>query len=336
MLPSLPTTMRAAVLHSYNGVVTIEDREIIPPRAGDVIVKIAASPLNPSDVMFTYGMYGFRKPLPTVPGFEASGVIVAVGEGVDASRIGQRVACFAGNDDGAWAEYMRIPATNAYPVLDSISDEQASMLLVNPLTARALVEIAQNASGSSAIVQTAAASALGKMIIRLAAEQGIPTINIVRRAESVDELTALGAAHVLDSSSADFEHTLRELAAKLNARVAFDAVGGDLSGRILHLMPRNSRIIVYGGLSLQPVTISLDDLIFRGKHVEGFWLSTWLPTIAPPRLLSIWQEEQAHIGDTYKTDVRARYGLEDIGRALADYSGQMSGGKVLLTFMPED
>ena len=72
-------TMRAAVLKNYNGLLTVEERDIPTPRSGELLIKIAASPINPSDVMFTYGMYGIRKPLPAIPGFEASGVVVAVG-----------------------------------------------------------------------------------------------------------------------------------------------------------------------------------------------------------------------------------------------------------------
>ena len=325
---SLPKTMRAAILYNYNGVLTVEDREVLPPRSGELLIKLAAAPINPSDVMFTYGMYGIRKPLPTVPGFEASGVIVAVGAGVDENRVGQRVACFAGSDDGAWAEYLRIPATNAFPVADHISDEQASMMLVNPLTARALVDMVD---GSHALVQTAAASALGKMIHRLATEKGIVTINIVRRDESVAELKALGVEYALNSKSDGFDAEFRELTKTLNVRICFDAVAGELTGRLLHLMPRGSRMIVYGGLSMQPVSIGVDDLIFRHKQVEGFWLSTWMPTLAPSHLLSIWQEEQAHIADTFKTEVRARYPIDHVAEALADYSAQMSGGKVLIT-----
>ena len=321
-------TMRAAVLKNYNGLLTVEERDIPTPRSGELLIKIAASPINPSDVMFTYGMYGIRKPLPAIPGFEASGVVVAVGAGVDPGRLGQRVACFAGTDDGSWAEYMRVPATNTFPVADHVSDEQASMMLVNPLTARALVDMVE---GQHAFVQTAAASALGKMIQRLASERGLTAINIVRRGEAVAELQALGAEHVLNSHDANFEETFRDLAKSLNARLCFDAVAGELTGRLLHLMPRGSRMIVYGGLSMQPVTIGLDDLIFRHKQVEGFWLSTWMPTLSPAHLQSIWQEEQTHIGGTFKTDVRARYPIDQIAEALAEYSAHMSGGKVLIT-----
>lgn len=325
---TLPKTMRTAVLHAYNGALTVEERPLMPPRSGELLVKIAASPINPSDVMFTYGMYGIQKPLPTTPGFEASGVIVAVGDGVDTHRVGQRVACFAGKDDGTWAEYMRLPATNAFPVADSVSDEQASMMLVNPLTARALVD---KAHGASALVQTAAASALGKMIIRLAADTGIATINVVRRDESVAELKALGVEYAFNSHSDTFDADFREAARQLNARIGVDAVAGDLTGRLLHLMPRGSRMIVYGGLSLQPVSIGMGDLIFKGKSVEGFWLSSWLPTLSPPHLMQIWADAQAQIAQTYKTDVRARYPLDHIAAALTDYQGQMSGGKVLIT-----
>jgi NADPH:quinone reductase-like Zn-dependent oxidoreductase len=71
----------------------VEDRPVLPPGKGEALVKVAAAPINPSDLGFIWGGYGFRKPLPCVPGFEGSGTIVAVGEGVNEARIGERVAC---------------------------------------------------------------------------------------------------------------------------------------------------------------------------------------------------------------------------------------------------
>ncbi|MCS7072826.1 MAG: alcohol dehydrogenase catalytic domain-containing protein, partial [Anaerolinea sp.] len=144
------------------------DCPIPQPGPGEVLVRIAAAPLNPSDLMFVQGLYGLRKNLPVIPGFEGSGTIAALGPDVTDLHIGQRVACFAGAGDGTWAEYMVTGAANCLPVPDSIDMEEAAMLLVNPLTARALLDRAQE-TGGGALVQTAAASALGQIIIRLAA-----------------------------------------------------------------------------------------------------------------------------------------------------------------------
>lgn len=323
------TTMRAAVLSDYTGAgaITVEERPIPQPKAGEVLVKIAASPINPSDQMFIIGGYAFRKPLPTVPGFEASGTVVAVGDGVDAGAwLGRRVACFAGDGDGTWAEYMATSVGACIPLIDAISDEQAAMLLVNPLTAWGMMDIARD-RGLKAVVQTAAAGALGKMIIRLGQRWGIETINIVRRESQVDALRRLGAAHILNSSTPTFSADLRGLCASLGAKLAFDAVGGVMTGDVLNAMPRGSSVMVYGGLSLEACAIQLGDLIFREKRVEGFYLPNWM---RGGRMGAALADVYATLDD-FGSTVRARYPLAQVCDALADYAGDMSGGKVLIT-----
>lgn len=326
--------MRAVVIPQYalgyDHVTTVSDHPEPTPKAGEVVVKIAASPINPSDLSFVQGMYGIRKTPPVVGGFEASGVISAVGEGVDPSRIGQRVACFAGDGDGTWAEYVATSQYAALPVPEAASLEQASMMLVNPLTAWALIEKAR-AAGVSAIVQTAAGSALGGMIRRLAGRYNIAVIDIVRRDEQVTALQSEGAAYVLNSSADGFDSLLRERCRSLNALLAFDAVGGDLTDRVLRAMPNGATITVYGGLAAAPVTIGVDQLIFRDKKVDGFWLSRWLPS-AGQQVMAAWLDVSAGIGAEYHSEIRARYRLEDAAQVLSDYAAQMSGGKVL--FVP--
>lgn len=204
------------------------------------------------------------------------------------------------------------------------------MLIVNPMTAWALLNNARQ-MGINAVVQTAAASALGRMIIRLGQRMNIQMINIVRRAEQIDELHTLGAKYVLNSSADDFDRQLREICKAQNVQLAFDAVAGEMTGRLLQAMPNGARVTIYGGLSDQPCTIPLDQLIFRGKSVDGFWLSTWLPAQEPARLQNIMQEVQALMGSELQTEVRGRYGLQDAAKALHEYAAQMSGGKILFT-----
>ena len=326
-MQSIPSTMQAAVVHEYGGQVTVEERQVSVPSAGEVLVRIAAAPVHPADYIYTRGEYGFRKPLPSVVGIEASGVVVAVGQGIDESMIGQRVACFAGAEDGAWAEYMCTGAANCIPLPAHIDDEQGALMIVNPVSAYALMEMV---NGVPAVVNTAAASLLGRMMLRLAMRRGIEMINVVRRDEQVLDLQSLGAKHVLNCTAPDFESRLHELCHRLNARIAFDAVSGTLSGQVLRAMPDGSYMVVYGFLSFEPCAISPHDLIFRGKSVDGFWAVTWLAHASMEKLGAVVTDVLTGIGGDYRSEIRARYPLSEARRALEDHRNHMSGGVVLM------
>jgi NADPH:quinone reductase len=327
--------MKAVVLHSYDGIpaLTVEDRPLPEPGKGEVVVKIAAASINPADLMFIQGQYGFKKPLPTVPGFEGTGTITAVGEGVNPDQwVGKRVTCVSGSSgDGTWIEYMAVPVALCSPIQDSVTDEQGTTLFINPLSAWAMIDITKQ-RGVKAIVQTAAGSALGQMIWRLAAQQGIETINIVRRAEQAEELRAAGMANVLVSSADDFDSALRDLAKSLNATLAFDAVGGEMCDRVLRALPNGSTLVLYGNLSMETPLIGADQLIFRNKSVDGFWLIDWLGAQDGARMGEIWGQVQEFAGNVLSSEIRARYSLEQVTDALTLYSQQMSGGKLL--FVP--
>jgi NADPH:quinone reductase-like Zn-dependent oxidoreductase len=328
----IPSSGKAVALSAYEpnfDNLTVEDRPIAALEAHDVMVQIAASPINPSDVMFIYGRYGVRKPLPAIPGFEASGRVIAAGEKAG-YLLGQRVACFAPEQEGTWMQYLTTNSLNCFPVGDEISDEQAAMMLVNPLTAWALMDIARE-SGVKTVVQTAAASALGKMIVRLGEQFGIETVNIVRRDGQIADLQAAGARYILNSSEPTFEKHLRELCRSLEVQLAFDAVGGELTGQVVRAMPNRARMIVYGGLSEAPVEIGVDQLIFKAKQISGFWLSYWMRDAGLEKVVQAWMEVQAQIGSAFQTNIRARYGLEQVRDALVDYTAHMTDGKVLIT-----
>lgn len=324
--------MRAVVIDAYVpgfDHLRVEERSIPAPGPGEVQVQIAASPLNPSDLMFVQGFYGIRKNLPVVPGFEAAGTITAVGDGVDAGRVGQRVACFA-DTDGPWAEYMVTRERLCLPIPDGLATENAAMLLVNPLTAYALIALAEQ-RGAAAIVQTAAASALGRMIVRLAAQRGLRVINVVRRPEQVAVLQAAGAEYILDSSEPTFERHLRDACRALNAPLAYDAVGGALTDTLLRALPNGGTVTVYGGLAGQPAQVGVDQLIFKNKRVDGFWLSAWLTQVDPMAQMAAWLAVCADAETIYRSDVQARFPFESVREAVQTYAANMTGGKVVLT-----
>ena len=326
--------MTAVVLESYSGVeaLQVEKRPVPRPGKNEVLVKMEASPINPSDLMFIQGLYGFTKPAPTVPGFEGSGTVVAAGSGLAARYLmGKRVACASPmTGDGTWAEYMVTTTNSALPLKDTVTLEQGAMSIVNPLTAVALIMIAKQ-GGHKTIVSSAAASALGQMLIRLARSEGINVINIVRREEQVALLKKLGATIVLNSSDPEFEKHLKETCRQHKARLAFDAVAGPLAAQILNAMPKKGRLTIYGGLSLQESSINPISFIFEGKSIDGFWLTPWLAQNSFLKNLRIWRRAQNLMDGDLRTEIRARYSLENAQKAVADYQASMTGGKVLIT-----
>ena len=295
-----------------------------------MLVKVAASSINPSDLSFMEGLYGFRKPTPVVPGFEGAGIVVAVGGGVDGRLNGIRVACISqAEGDGVWAEYMVTSTSLALPLDKAVSLDQGAMSVVNPLTAIALLDIAKE-GGHKFIVNTAAASALGQMMNRLGALEGIQVINIIRRDGQRELLERQGATMILNSSEPDFGQQLRVLCRQYQVRLAFDAIAGSITRQLLEAMPADSKVTVYGGLSFQPAQALPGHLIFQGKIVDGFWLTSWLRKKSRSQSQRIWQRAQKLLPAELKSEVRARYPLQDAKKAALDYQEQMTGGKVLL------
>jgi NADPH:quinone reductase-like Zn-dependent oxidoreductase len=292
---------------------------------------MAASPINPSDLKFMVGEYGVRKALPVVPGFEGSGTVVAAGAGLVARlRMGRRVACMAPETgDGAWAEYMVAPAKRCIPLLGSVTLEQGATMVVNPWTAWALLDTARR-RGHRAAVHTAAASSLGRMMLRLGRRLSFPIVHVVRRPAQVELLRGMGAAHVLDSTAAGFDAQLKELCSQLNVTVAFDPVAGEMTGRALAAMPRGSRAIVYGSLSSAPCTVPPAELMYERKAVEGFWLSHWVADRGLLSLAKMALTAQKLAATAFVTEVRTRVGLEGAAEAIEAYKHDMTAGKVLI------
>jgi NADPH:quinone reductase len=162
---SIPATMKAVFLNKTGEVLIAKEVKTPVPQPGEVLVKIAAAPINPSDISMVRNAYKESDLNTFIPGLEGSGRVVAAGKGMlPGLWLGKRVACSAGSDSGGtWAEYMVTSATKCFPLNSKISDEQGSMSLVNPLTALAFFDIAKK-NNHKAIINNAAASALGRMV----------------------------------------------------------------------------------------------------------------------------------------------------------------------------
>lgn len=331
----IPDQMTAVVLDSYTGVeaLRVEQRPVPKPGKDEVLVKIAASPINPSDLALLEGHYGFDNPPPTVPGGEGAGTVVAVGPGsMGRYFFGKRVACLHhGDGDGVWAEYAVVSTKGgALPLDKSVNLEQGAMSAINPLTASAFLEIAKK-GGHKSIVLTAAASSLGQMVNRLGQSEGVQIINVVRREAQVEYLKQQGATIVLNSSEADFTGQLQEVCQQHKARLAFDAVAGPMTNQLLEGLLPGGKVTVFSALSNEVSQASHDQLLFENKSVDGFWLGPWLFNNKNLiQILMMWRRTQKLISTELKTEIRAQYPFQEAKKAVQDYLNQMTGGKILL------
>lgn len=341
-MTALPDTMFAVVQthEGYSGSATgptldsasdwLAEAELpLPtPGPGQVLIRLRAASVNPSDIHFIKGEYGQPRVKGSPAGFEGCGDVVATGDGAEALQ-GQRVA-FVAAGSGAWAEYVVTQAQMCIPLRPDISDEDGAAQIVNPLTAMAMVDIAR--SEGEAFVVSAATSQLGKLMCSLGRDLGLKPIALVRRAETLDTLRDLGAAEVLVTTDPDVSTQFAALSAQMKPRVFLDAVADQLSEQVFCAMPNGARWVCYGKLSADlPKLTQMGQLIFMSKRIEGFWLTRWMMDTPPADQMRVVAEVQARFADgRWKTDVSERLALRDVLPNLAD-ALKKSDGKVIIT-----
>jgi len=322
-------TMRAVVIEAHD-LSSAQVREVPrpQPQSSQVLVRMESSPINPSDLQYILGHYALKPTFPAIPGFEGAGTVIESGGGLlGSSLVGKRVGVVT---PGTWAEYVVIEAESCMPLKDEVDFDQASCIFINPMTVLMFKEVIKEGK-HKACVQTAANSALGRMLIRICRLEGIPTINIVRSEQSAQVLRDEGAENVLVSSAEDFAGALKALCTQFEATVAFDAVGGELTGKVLAGLINGGVVYVYGLLSGQPSTgISAADVIFCGKKLAGLWLSQWFPTKNAWTKQALVSEVQDHLNGALKSEIAGHFTLEQIQAALAAYTTNMSAGKTLI------
>ena len=262
---SLPATyLQLLSTVSEDGTLTMEmaEQPMPTPKPDQIIVRIEATPINPSDhgVMFGWADISAAKSTgagkdrvltaPIIPqgmsrmkarfgqalpiGNEGAGTVVAAGDDAYAqSLMGKVVAVMGG---GMYGEYRCVPAMMAMPLLEGDTAKDGASSFVNPLTALSMCET-MRMEGHTALVHTAAASNLGQMLNRICQADGVQLVNIVRRAEQAKLLRDMGAKYVCNSSDDDFMATLTDAIHETGATLAFDATGGGgLASQILSAM----------------------------------------------------------------------------------------------------
>jgi len=327
-----PPAMKAVFLEKPGGPLIVKETAIPDPASGEVIVKIAAAPVNPSDILRirnapnNYDLSNF------IPGLEGSGRVVAAGKGLLPHLwLGKRVSCSSKYpSSGTWAEYMVTSADNCFPLNRKVSDEQGSMSLVNPLTALAFFEIVRK-NGHKAIINNAAASALGRMVELLGRKARVPVINIVRNQRQVDTLKGLGSVYILNSTDPAFIDNLGSLSEKLEATLLFDSVCSRQLQQIIEVLPRRSSVIIYGNLSGEEhIMINPRSLIDKDAHISGFYLGNRAKENGLIKNMMNLLKVGRLMSSDLKINIQGRFPLIRAQEALDTYLKNMSAGKVLL------
>ncbi len=307
---------------------------------GQVVIRVLASPVNPSDDYFSRGLMGEVTTEPYICGFEGAGVITEVGAGVPHELIGKNVAVwpvFSGDAKGhtnLWAQYTRVPFDACLVLNEAINPEEYCGLFVNPLTALSFVRIVKDMK-QKAMVHTAAMSSLGRALLKICKAEGIAVIGVVRKLEDVKTLYDLGVKAALDLNSPKFVEELREACNKFGARVAFDAVAGDMTPMLIKAMPESSLIYVYGCLSdKMPDLTSMKDMMAK-KHIttEEFGVMSHKLMTDPEerkKAMEFIREDAATGGKLFKLAVAKRFRLDEFKEALDTYRRVAALGKVVL------
>lgn len=324
--------MQSVRFHEFGNpaeVLRVEDVPKPGPGAGQVLVKMRARAINPSDLLTVRGLYGSLPVPPATPGLEGMGEVAEVGEGVAAFRAGQRVIPLG--VAGTWQEFVVAPAAQLIPVPDAVNDQTAAQFVVNPLTAWIMTVEELALQPGEWLLQTAAGSTLGRVVLQIAKQRGFKTINVVRRREQAEELKALGADEVICTDEEDIPERVKEITVREGLRKAIDAVGGTTGAAVLSALGRGGVMLVYGLLSGRPMPVDGGRMIFTSSTVRGFWLGDWMRTAPPERQQAVTGEMlRAMASNEIVPPVEAEYPLAEILAAVEHSERPGRSGKVLL------
>ena len=324
--------MRAIRFHRFGPPAEALQLDELPeeaPGPGQVRLRLTQRPINPSDLLTISGHYGRLPRLPAVAGLEGVGRVAALGEGVAGWRVGDRAIPLGAG--GTWRESVTVAAAQLLPVPDAVSDETAAQFVVNPVTAWVMLEEELALRPGDWLAQTAAGSALGRLVIQLAQLRGYHTVNFVRRPEQVAELLALGADDVFCTDEADVVGRVRALTDGRGVAGALDAVGGETGALALRCLRPGGTLLVYGLLGGEPLPLHNGEMLFRGLTVCGFWLTHWFQHTPPEHVQTTLRELMGLMaGGQLAPTVEAAYDLADFRAAVAHAQRPGRQGKIVL------
>ena len=366
--------IRSKVTNEGNIEISIANVEKPIPSADEVLIKVEAAPINPSDlglllsfaadlssinksgsgnetvttIKIHPALMGAMKPRLNESmqvGNEGAGVVVDAGENVK-DMIGKTIGLAGG---AMYSQYRCVPAANCLVMNEGTSSSEAASSFVNPLTALSFIET-MKLENHTAIVHTAAASNLGQMLVKICKDDGVPLVNIVRKAEHVELLKSLGAEHVCNTSDENFMDDLVSALVITGATLGFDATGGgnngELPGQILSAMEiaanktakeysrygsdTYKQVYIYGGLDQSPT-------ILKRSYGMSWGLGGWLLTPMIGRIgMEKFQQMRERVAKEIKTTFASSYAQEISFEEMLEpdiiksYAKQATGKKYLV------
>lgn len=365
-MPTSGRSIRSTVTSTGALELRLTEEEIPDPTGSQVLVSVEASPVNPSDLGVLLGPVDAstlspadgggidgRVPEQALPimrdrldralpvGNEGAGTVVAAGAEA-ADLVGRTVSLVGG---AMWSDYRLVDAAAVIPLPDDATPADGAALFVNPMTALSMVET-MRAEGHTALVHTAAASNLGRMLVKICKDDGVGLVNVVRSAEQTATLREIGAEHVVDSSLPDFHEKLAEAVAATGATLAFDAVGGGtLAGDILAAMERSTppaeywtpygspvhkQVYIYGSLDFGPTEIRRT--FGMRWAVGGYLLTDALGRLGGETVMKMRERVVSELKTTFASSYADTIGLADILELdhLGSAAKRGTGAKVLI------
>ncbi|ATO47762.1 zinc-dependent alcohol dehydrogenase family protein [Brevibacillus laterosporus] len=326
----IATCIRYHGFGSPQDLLQVEDKQIQPPMNGEILVRMVARPINPSDLIPIRGAYSHRISLPTIPGYEGVGIVEEVGPSVPKELLGKRVLPLRG--EGTWQDYVTAPAELAISIPTSMEDYIAAQLYINPITAWVICTEILRLKDDDILLVNACGSSIGRIFCQLSTILGFRLIAVTRSNTYTEELLQLGASSVINTSDTVLHHTVMELTNGRGATAAIDSVGGAAGSDLAFCVRPNGTLVTIGLLSGVPV--HWGEISRRSKvNIKLFHLRHWNQQVSVQAwqdtfslLLALLMEQKLALMMPY-----AHYDLFEVQEAIRVAESSRNRGKFFLT-----
>lgn len=353
--------MRRVVYRGYGDpieVLTQIDEPSPSPGKGEALVNLTVRPVHSGDILMVTGTHDpVQRPVPPegfTPGCEGTGIIEAVGPGVDPSLglvPGARV-CFCAI--GTWRDKIVLPADALMLVPPDVDDDLAAQLSVNPITAllltREILKIAENRPGvlrlsavetvlsepdearddAGIVLLSAAGSIVAKLMAAMLREKGFTPLGMVRSQATADVVSAANGITVVATDRPDWQDQIRAAAGGRTIFAALDSVGGEIGNAMLKLLSPGGTLISYGALSGEPLVVQQAHLWMEGKKVRGFGMIHWTQLPYETRVADMTAATEFAQRSRHLIPLAGEFSLSEITEAVRLFTRPGRDGAVLV------